>query len=127
MAEFVASSRRNTRRSFPVSEPALRQLAERVAAFHIRDRALLRAQRTLAAALHTGEPPPAVRDAYLAAVRAYFAGFERDAQAQLAGVDRELDALYQRQYNLAAERGVACKRLEAVQGVLASLAELATL
>ena len=40
----------------------------------------------------------------------YFAGFERDAQAQLKGVDRELDALYQRQYNLAAERGVARTR-----------------
>ena len=36
------------------------------------------------------------------------------------------DALYQRQYNLAAERGVAAKRIEAVQGVLASLAELAS-
>jgi len=66
------------------------------------------------------------RGAYLAAVRTYFSGFERDAQAQLTGVDRELDALYQRQYNLAAERGVAQKRLEAVEGVLASLAELAT-
>jgi hypothetical protein len=108
-----------------VSDRALRDLAERVAAFHITDRAMLRAQRTLETALRAGEPTPAERFAYLAAVRAYFTGFERDAQAQLSGVDRALDALYQRQYNLAAERGVAGKRLEAVQGVLASLAEFA--
>jgi hypothetical protein len=109
-----------------VSEAAVRDLAERVAAFHITDRAMLRAQRTFEAALHAGSPSPPERGAYLAAVRTYFSGFERDAQAQLTGVDRELDALYQRQYNLAAERGVAQKRLEAVEGVLASLAELAT-
>lgn len=108
-----------------MSEASLRELAERVAAFHITDRAMLRAQRAFEDALRAGEPSPGVRTAYVAAVRAYFAGFERDAQAQLAGVDRELDALYQRQYNLAAERGVARKRLDAVQGVLASLAEIA--
>jgi hypothetical protein len=109
-----------------VSDGSLRAFAERVAAFHITDRAMLRAQRTIAGILARGEAAPAERSAYLAAVRTYFAGFERDAQAQLSGVDRELDALYQRQYNLAAERGVAHKRLEAVEGVLASLAELAT-
>jgi hypothetical protein len=109
-----------------VSEAALRELAERVAAFHITDRAMLRAQRTFETALGAGAPSPGASTAYLAAVRSYFSGFERDAQAQLAGVDRDLDALYQRQYNLAAERGVAHKRLEAVQGVLASLAELAS-
>ena len=109
-----------------MSDASLRELAERVAAFHITDRAMLRAQRTLESALRGGEPSPPERSAYLAAVRSYFAGFERDAQAQLTSVDRELDALYQRQYNLAAERGVARKRLEVVQGVLASLAEVAS-
>jgi hypothetical protein len=109
-----------------VSDAALRDLAERVAAFHITDRAMLRAQRTFEGVLAAGDVPPAERTAYLGAVRTYFAGFDRDAQAQLTGVDRELDALYQRQYNLAAERGVAQKRVAAVQGVLASLAELAT-
>ena len=94
--------------------------------FYRSHRAMLRAQRTLEALLRGGEPSPVERAAYLAAVRNYFTGFERDAQAQLSGVDRELDALYQRQYNLAAERGVAHKRVEAVQGVLALLAELAT-
>jgi hypothetical protein len=103
----------------------LRELTERVAAFHITDRAMLRAQRSFEAALRDGDPSPAACRAYVAAVRAYFAGFERDARAQLAGVDRELETLYQRQYNLAAERGVAQKRLETVQGVLASLGELA--
>jgi hypothetical protein len=107
-----------------VSDAPLRELAERVAAFHITDRAMLRAQNTFTDALRVGEPSPAAREVYLRAVRAYFSGFERDAQAQLTGVDRELDLLYQRQYNLAAERGVAHKRLEAVQGVLASVAEL---
>jgi hypothetical protein len=109
-----------------VSEAPLRELAARVAAFHITDRAMLRAQRAFEAALQAGEPSPAEQRAYLAAARAYFTGFERDAQAQLLGVDGELATLYQRQYNLVAERGVAQKRIEAVQGVLASLAELAT-
>jgi hypothetical protein len=107
-----------------VSDAPLRALAERVAAFHITDRAMLRAQNTFTEALRAGQPSPAASDAYLRAVHTYFSGFERDAQAQLAGVDRELELLYQRQYNLAAERGVAHKRLEAVQGVLASVAEL---
>jgi hypothetical protein len=110
-----------------VSEPPLTELAERVAAFHITDRAMRKAQRAFEIALRAGTPSPAQRAAYLAAVRTYFAGFARDAQAQLTSVDRELDALYQRQYNLAAERGVAQKRVADVQGVLASLAELATL
>jgi hypothetical protein len=109
-----------------VSDAPLRDLAERVAGFHLTDRAMLKAQRTFEAALSAGDPPPAARAAYLAAVKRYFMGFERDAHAQLTGVDRQLDALYQRQYNLAAERGVAQKRVEAVQGVLASLAEFAT-
>ncbi len=85
---------------------------------------MLKAQKTIEAALAAGDPTPAQRAAYLRAADTYFAGFARDADAQLTGVDRQLDALYQRQYNLAAERGVAQKRVEAVRGVLASLAEL---
>lgn len=108
-----------------MSEAGWRELAERVGAFHLTDRAMLHAQRTFEDALRAGEPTPAARRDYVSAVRTYFAAFEHDALAQLAGVDRELDALYQRQYNLAAERGVAQKRIEAVQGVLASLGELA--
>ena len=85
----------------------------------------MRAQKTFETALAAGSPSAAEIRTYLAAVRAYFIGFERDAHAQLTSVDRELDALYQRQYNLAAERGVAAKRVEAVEGVLATLAEFA--
>jgi hypothetical protein len=107
-----------------VPDGPLRDLAARVAGFHITDRAMLRAQRAFEAILAAGDPTPAQRSAYLKAVGGYFAGFARDADAQLSGVDRQLDALYQRQYNLAAERGVAHKRVEAVRGVLASLAEL---
>ena len=102
----------------------LAALAARVAEFHLTDRAMLRAQQSFAAALERGEPSAAETSAYLRAVRTYFAGFARDADAQLASVDRELERLYQRQYNLAAERGVAVKRVEAVQGVLGVLAEL---
>jgi hypothetical protein len=108
-----------------VSDEALRELVLRVGGFHLTDRAMLRAQREIEALLAAGEVPAGARAAYLHAVRAYFGGFERDARAQLAGVDRELEALYQRQYNLAAERGVAQRRIEAVQGVLASLGEVA--
>lgn len=102
----------------------VRALATRVAAFHITDRAMLRAQTAFTSSLAAGEPRPADVDAYLSAVRTYFTGFERDAHAQLLGVDRELERLYQRQYNLAAERGVAVRRIEVVQGVLATLTEL---
>jgi hypothetical protein len=103
----------------------LADLAARVGTFHLTDRAMLRAQRAFEAALERGAPDAAETEAYVRAVRAYFTGFARDADAQLASVDRELEALYQRQYNLAAERGVAVKRIESVQGVLAVLAELA--
>ncbi len=64
------------------------------------------------------------RGAYLAAVRRYFEPYEREAQGQLRHVDRELERLYLQQFNLAAERGVVAKRIEAVRGVLGALAEL---
>lgn len=104
-------------------EDALRALAATVGTFHITDRTMQRAQQRFEEALRGGAAD-AEAAAYLEAVRRYFAGFDRDARAQLAGVDRELERLYQRQFNLAAERGVAAKRVEAVEGVLARLAEL---
>ncbi len=85
---------------------------------------MARAQKSFAAALRRGQPEADEVASYLRAVRNYFSGFARDADAQLKSVDRDLDGLYVRQYNLAAERGVAVKRIEAVQGVLATLAEL---
>jgi hypothetical protein len=102
----------------------LAALVETVGAFHLTDRRMLRAQRTIERELAAGTPAPATVSAYLAAVRSYFTAFAGDARAQLASVDRELEGLYQRQYNLAAERGVAVKRIEVVQGVLERLTEL---
>ena len=103
----------------------LRGLVATVGAFYIRDRALARAQKNIERALATGEPQAAAVRAYFAAVERYFGGFHREAQLQLKNVDRELERLYQRQFNLTAERGVAARRVEATQGVLTTLAELA--
>jgi len=108
-----------------MADPRWRELADRVSGFHLTDRAMLRAQFAFVTALRDGEPSPPTCRTYAQAVRRYFERFERDARAQLGDVDRALEQLYQRQYNLAAERGVALKRIEAVQGVLASLGELA--
>ena len=103
----------------------LRALVETIDAFYIRDRALMRAQKKMADLLAQRAPDAAATRAYLAEVKRYFAGFDREAEAQLARVDRELANLYTRQYNLTAERAVAARRVEATQGVLAKLAELA--
>lgn len=54
-------------------------------------------------------------------MRRYFSGVRREAAAQLSGIDVKLDDLYQRQYNLQAERGVAQRRLEGAQSVLDAL------
>lgn len=99
-------------------------LAATVGAFHITDRAMRAAQERFTAALRSGSADDRARRAYLDAVRRYFDPYAREAQGQLRHVDRELEKLYQLQYNLAAERGVVAKRLEAVRGVLDALAEL---
>ncbi len=103
----------------------LRRLVRTVGAFYITDRSLERAQAAIERALAAGEPDAAAVRAYTSAVRHYFSGFHREAEAQLAYVDRELGRLYARQFNLTAERGVAARRVEATQGVLSSLAEIA--
>jgi hypothetical protein len=82
------------------------------------------AQDRIERALAAGDVDNATAHAYLDAVRRYFEPFEREAQGQLRHVDRELERLYQLQYNFTAERGVAAKRVEAVRGVLDALAEL---
>lgn len=102
----------------------LRAFVANVGAFYVRDRSLERAQKKISAALEIGDPEPAVVASYFAEVRRYFAGFDREAAAQLVRVDRELANLYTRQYNLTAERAVAARRVEATQGVLHTLAEL---
>ncbi len=102
---------------------AIRELAAVVGKFYVRDAALTRAQRTIDAAFATGEPTMAQVDAYVEAVRRYFTGFEREAVEQLRRADRELERLYQLQYNMTAERGVAAQRVEATRAVLARIAE----
>jgi streptomycin 6-kinase len=102
----------------------LAALAKTVGAFHVTDRAMRAAQERVERALAAGDVDDAAARAYLDAVRRYFEPYEREAQGQLAHVDRELKRLYQVQFNLAAERGVVAKRAEAVRGVLDALAEL---
>ena len=55
----------------------------------------------------------------------YFSGFEREARAHLADIDKRLARVSQLQFNLTAERGVTARRVEVTQGVLARLAEVA--
>lgn len=102
----------------------LEALAARVGAFHITDKTMLRAQREIESALAAGDPSTESRAQYLRAVERYFGGFEREARAHLRDVDKRLENLNQVIFNLTAERGVAVKRIEATQGVLASLRAL---
>jgi hypothetical protein len=102
----------------------LAALAATVRAFHVTDKTMRAAQERVDRALAAGTVDDAAARAYLDAVRRYFEPYEREAQGQLRHVDRELERLYQLQFNLTAERGVVAKRVEAVRGVLGALAEL---
>jgi hypothetical protein len=86
--------------------------------YHITDRSLVRARERA----RTADNAAAV-DSLHHEVRRYFAGMEREAGAQLASIDRKLEDLYQRQYNLQAERGVAERRLVGARRVLGALRE----
>lgn len=103
---------------------ALAAFAAVVGAFHLTDRAMRAAQGRIERALASGGVDEAAERAYLEAVGRYFEPYQREAQGQLRHVDRELERLYQLQYNLAAERGVVARRVDAVRGVLDALAEL---
>lgn len=103
----------------------LRALVATIEGFYIRDRAMSREQKKMAAILADRSPTEDEVRAYLGAARRYFAGFEREARGHLAHVDRELEKLYQVQFNLTAERGVAQRRVESTQGVLSSIEEIA--
>jgi len=76
-------------------------------------------------ALAGGGPDESAVHRYLLAVRRYFTGFERDARARLKDVEMRLARASQLQFNLTAERGVAVRRVELTQGVLARALELA--
>lgn len=105
------------------SPQRLAALVATIGAFHVTDRTMRRAQAAIEAALAAGSADERAVRAYLDAVRRYFEPYEREARDQLRHVDRELERLYQLQYNLTAERGVVAKRVEAVRGVLDTVAE----
>lgn len=102
-------------------EDALRSLVARVAEFYITDRAMKDAQKKMEAALSEGAVSEAMRTQYCASVRRYFAAFAREARSHLHDVDRRLERINQIHFNLTAERGVAARRIEATQAVLAEL------
>lgn len=99
----------------------LRELVERVGNFHITDRSMRQTHDAVARALHEGSVSESLRVSYLDAVRRYFVGFEREARGHLHDVGRRLTHANQVLFNLAAERAVALKRIEATRGVLAQL------
>ena len=100
---------------------ALADLAARVGAFHITDRAMKRAQTDVERELAAGAVDAAAQRAYLAAVRRYFDGFSKEARRNLRDVDRRLEEINQVHFNLTAERGVAVKRIEATEAILHDL------
>jgi hypothetical protein len=102
-------------------DPRLTDLVTRVGAFHITHRATKQAQRTMEEAIRNGAVDDATRSAYLSTVRRYFEDFDREARANLRDVDRRLEHVNQVRFNLTAERGVAVKRIEGTQNVLAAL------
>lgn len=109
-----------------VERAALAAFVDEIGRFYIRASKLRRAQTKMRAALASGkDPSERAVAAYLGAVHAYFAGFEREARAHLADVDKRLARVSQLQYNLTAERGVGARRVEVTQGVLTRLGELA--
>ena len=106
------------------ADDALRELVARVGAFHITDRQMKQAQRAMESAIAGGVADDAARAAYLGSVRRYFESFDREARGHLRDVDRRLEYANQVHFNLAAERGVAVKRIEATQAVLNALNQL---
>jgi hypothetical protein len=93
-------------------------LVRRVGEFYVTDRSMKAAQKKIENALASGAVDSRDRAEYLAAVRRYFTGFEREARGHLRTVDKRLEHLNQVQFNLTAERGVAVRRIEATQAVL---------
>ena len=102
-------------------DPHLERLVRRVAEFHITDRTVKDAQSAMSAAIEAGDADTQLTSRYLKAVYRYFSGFEREARVHLRDVDGRLEHLHQVQFNLTAERGVAAKRIEATQAVLADI------
>lgn len=110
-----------------MANDTLRALVSRVAEFYVTDKAMKAAQTKIEAALQTGTLDERTRDDYLGAVRRYFAAFEKEAREHLRDVDKRLEQINQVHFNLTAERGVAVRRIEATQNVLAELKRVGNL
>ncbi len=104
---------------------AFRALVARVREFYITDKAMKSAQQRIETALAGAGADERAKDEYLAAVRRYFTGFEREARAHLRGVDKRLEHVNQVHFNLTAERGVAVRRIEVTQQVLQDVESVA--
>jgi hypothetical protein len=110
----------------PADPSTLAALVAEIDGFYVRDRAMRAAQTEMKRVLSaTATPPDVDVERYVNAVKKYFDGFEREARAHLSDVDRRLAKVSQLQFNLTAERGVAARRVEVTQGVLARVLELA--
>jgi hypothetical protein len=107
-----------------MSDERLRELIARVGQFHVTDRAMKSAQQRAEEALAKSALDEGVKAQYLRAVEAYFSPFEKEARAHLRDVDKRLEHANQVVFNLAAERAVAVKRIEATQSVLSTLGEI---
>lgn len=93
-------------------------LLELLSGYHITDRALVRARDTARA---SGDA--AAEAALRREMRRYFTAVERESRAQLTALDARLDDLYQRQYNLQAERSVTERRMLGARSVLGALGD----
>lgn len=102
-----------------MSDDRFAALVSHVGAFHITDRSMRTAQNAAESAVRAGNDDEGARRRYVEAVKHYFSAFEREARAHLRDVDKRLEGLNQMIFNLAAERGVAVKRIEATQAILA--------
>ncbi len=94
----------------------LSELLVLVDGFHITDKRLLRAR----AAVERARDAKTER-AFRTAAQQYFESLAREAEEHVADVDRRLDDVYQRQFNLNAERAVAERRLQGARNVLRAL------
>ncbi len=128
-ADIRLSRRRGARKrrdGAGLTEDAFHALVARVAEFYITDKAMKTAQRTIETALASGTADAPAREQYVAAVRRYFGGFEREARVHLRDVDKRLEQVNQVHFNLTAERGVAVRRIEATQAVLQDVERVAS-
>lgn len=103
---------------------AFRAFVAHIGEFYVTDKAMKSAQARIESLLAAGEADPRECDAYLARVRTYFTGFEREARSHLRTVDKRLENINQVHFNLTAERGVAVRRIEATRAVIENLAAL---